>query len=96
VRGLLLLTVLVLTVAVLWSLRGAWRPRPASPTPVHDRLVRDPVCRTYVVSARAVRRELGGALRYFCSRECADRYAQGEGRGGPGSIPDDPHGEERG
>jgi YHS domain-containing protein len=76
VRGLLLLAVVVALVAVLWSLRGArWRPRPA-PAVRHDRLVKDPVCRTYVVSARAVQREIDGAVQYFCSRECAERYGR--------------------
>ena len=94
-RGLLLLAVLALVVAALWSLRGAWRPRSGRPALAHDRLVKDPVCRTYVVSARAVQREVGGALHYFCSRECADRYAGGGGRGGAGPGPDDRRGEGR-
>jgi YHS domain-containing protein len=81
VRGLLLLVVIALLVTLLWSLRGALR-RPARGAPAirHDRLVKDPVCRTYVVSARAVQREIDGAVQYFCSRECADRYARGERR----------------
>jgi YHS domain-containing protein len=81
VRGLLLLAIVALLVMLLWSLRGAVRrPPPAAPAVRHDRLVKDPVCRTYVVSARAVQREIDGRLQYFCSRECADRYARGEGR----------------
>jgi YHS domain-containing protein len=93
VRGLLLLAVLALVVAALWSLRGAWRPRPGRAALAHDRLVKDPVCRTYVVSARAVRREVGGALHYFCSRECADRYVRAGGQGGAGPAPGDRRGE---
>jgi YHS domain-containing protein len=96
VRGMLLLVLLVLVIALLWSLRGvAWRPRTRGAPLSHDRLVKDPVCRTYVVSARAVQREVAGALHYFCSRECADRYARGEGRSGPGALPDDRRGEGR-
>ena len=39
-----------------------------------DELVKDPVCQTYVVRSRAVRRTEGGQLRYFCSRDCARRF----------------------
>ena len=39
-----------------------------------DELVKDPVCQTYVVRSRAVRRTAGGQLRYFCSRDCARRF----------------------
>ena len=39
-----------------------------------DELVKDPVCRTYVVKSRAVSRAAGGDTRYFCSDECADRF----------------------
>jgi YHS domain-containing protein len=95
VRGLLLLAVLALVVVALWSLRGAWRPQSGRPPLAHDRLVKDPVCRTYVVSARAVQREIGGAVHYFCSRECADRYARSVGRGGAGPAADDLRGEGR-
>jgi YHS domain-containing protein len=33
--------------------------------------VKDPVCQTYVVKSRAVRRTDGGRIRYFCSEQCA-------------------------
>ena len=94
-RGLLLLAVIALVVAAVWSLRGAWRPQAGRVTLAHDRLVKDPVCRTYVVSARAVQREIGGAVHYFCSRQCADRFAQSVDRGGAGPLPDDRWGEGR-
>ena len=42
-----------------------------------DELVKDPVCGTYVVRARAVTRDEGGAPRYFCSTDCARRYLSG-------------------
>jgi YHS domain-containing protein len=95
VRGVLLLAFLALIVAALWSLRGAWKLRSSGVPMAHDRLVKDPVCRTYIVSARAVQRQVRGALHYFCSRECADRFAGGEGRGGAGPVPDDRRGEGR-
>jgi YHS domain-containing protein len=63
---------------VLWPL---WRRRPLPPPrpeiPPRDELVKDPVCQTYVVRSRAVSRADAGVARYFCSAECARRYAVG-------------------
>jgi YHS domain-containing protein len=39
-------------------------------------LVRDPVCGTYVVRARALTIEADGHTRYFCSERCRDEYAR--------------------
>ena len=93
-RGLVLLAIVVVIGLAVWSLRGGVRGlRTGQPTVHHDRLVKDPVCRTYVVTARATRREVGGELRYFCSPECAGRYAaeaDGEQR-----RPEDRRGERR-
>ena len=36
-----------------------------------DELVKDPVCQTYIVKSRAVRRSAAGGIRYFCSEQCA-------------------------
>jgi YHS domain-containing protein len=36
-----------------------------------DELVKDPVCQTYIVKSRAVRRAGAGHIRYFCSEQCA-------------------------
>jgi hypothetical protein len=41
--------------------------------PVVDELVKDPVCQTYIVRSRAVRRSAPDGPRYFCSAECARR-----------------------
>jgi uncharacterized protein len=40
-------------------------------------LVRDPVCGTYVVPARAVTSGGGTSVQYFCSERCRDAYAAG-------------------
>ena len=51
--------------------------RGASPLPERsprDELVKDPVCHTYVVRSRAVRRPTRAGPRYFCSSACAKRY----------------------
>jgi YHS domain-containing protein len=80
VRALVALAFLVLLlVALLPAIRGAWRrPRPLRRR--SDELVKDPVCQTYVVQSRAVRLEGRGAPVYFCSRECAERYRPTERR----------------
>ena len=44
-------------------------PRPRRSLP--DELVKDPVCQTYVVKSRAIRRGEADQVRYFCSEECA-------------------------
>jgi hypothetical protein len=67
-----LIIVLVTVTLVLPALRR--RPRRGSaPSSTLDELVKDPVCRTYVVRSRAVRRADATGVRYFCSAECARR-----------------------
>jgi YHS domain-containing protein len=77
VRVVVLLAVLVVLIVVLLPLlrRPAVAARRAPPE-FHDELVKDPVCQTYVVRSRAVtaRRGADGAP-YFCSTDCARRYA---------------------
>lgn len=72
-----LLWALLLLALLLPLLRRRGKPRrrlePA------DRLVKDPVCQTYVVRSRAIRSEAGGAPVYFCSTECARRFERTEG-----------------
>jgi len=69
----LLLWVLTIALLLLPLLRRL--PRRRRPVPaVHDELVKDPVCQTYVVRSRAVSRTAAGQPLYFCSAECARRY----------------------
>jgi YHS domain-containing protein len=60
------------------SLRTNTRPtfRPQQP-PVQSGgvLKKDPVCGTYVSTDTAITRTVNGDLMYFCSRECAERFA---------------------
>jgi YHS domain-containing protein len=79
-RALLILVVLLLALVVLSRLPAIFKSRLPSAPPRRDELVKDPVCQTYVLMSRAVRGEAGGAPTYFCSRECAARYQQGERR----------------
>ncbi|MFQ5828281.1 MAG: hypothetical protein ACE5JD_03880 [Candidatus Methylomirabilia bacterium] len=63
---------------VRWLLRQ--RLPSASPPPAQradrEELVKDPVCQTYVPRSRAVTRTVGGNMRYFCSPDCAARFAE--------------------
>lgn len=68
------LWVVILALALLPLLRRG--PRTAPPSPLtSDELVKDPVCGTYIVRSRAVSRPAAEGPRYFCSAECAGRYA---------------------
>ena len=74
-RLVLLLVVLVVVVMALLPLLR----RPLAPTRARRRaaareLVKDPVCQTYIVRSRAVVGR-GADPPYFCSAECARRYA---------------------
>jgi YHS domain-containing protein len=75
-RGLFLLGSLLLLSFLLWPIVRRLLPPPARrPRAIQDELVKDPVCQTYVLRSRAVRREAGGTTHYFCSRECAARFS---------------------
>lgn len=71
--ALLALWVAVVLAALVPALRRA--PRPGPRRIASDELVQDPVCGTYVVRSRALRRGVAEAARYFCSAECAGRFA---------------------
>jgi len=66
----LIWTVVVLALILPALRRATFRQRPTT-----DELVKDPVCQTYVVRSRAVVRRHDGDRLYFCSSDCARRYA---------------------
>lgn len=74
-RGVLILVwvLAALGLIYLWMRRGA--PKTRFPAVRYDELVKDPVCNTYVSRSRAVTRTDATGLHYFCSSECARRYA---------------------
>ena len=72
----IILWVLVAVVLLLPLLRRLRLPVRRSPHALPDELVKDPVCQTYIVKSRAVRRMDGDRVRYFCSEQCA-RLATG-------------------
>jgi YHS domain-containing protein len=46
--------------------------RPAVPS--GGELKKDPVCGTFISPATAVQKKMGGAVYYFCSVECRDKF----------------------
>ena len=67
----ILLFLIVAFVVLLPLLRRIRLPAPSARRSLPDELVKDPVCQTYVVKSRAVRRADAGRIRYFCSEQCA-------------------------
>jgi len=67
----ILLFLVVAFVVLLPLLRRIRLPAPSARRTLPDELVKDPVCQTYVVKSRAVRRSDAGHIRYFCSEQCA-------------------------
>ena len=67
----IILWVAVALVLLLPLLRRALAKVPRPPRALPDELVKDPVCQTYVVKSRAIRRADAGQIRYFCSEACA-------------------------
>jgi YHS domain-containing protein len=73
--AILALSIVIIVIALLPLLRRR-HPIPAGqPRMSSDELVKDPVCGTYVVRSRAVSRPAAEGARYFCSAECASRFA---------------------
>ena len=66
--------VVVALIALLPILRHRSLPN-AAPRLETDELVKDPVCQTYIVRSRAVSRQTAAGPRYFCSADCAARFA---------------------
>lgn len=67
----ILLVLVVALVLLLPLLRRIQPPTPRARRALPDELVKDPVCQTYIVKSRAVRRADAGRIRYFCSEQCA-------------------------
>lgn len=74
-RALSVLLWALVAIPILWPLlRTRTAAGPADGRAPRDELVKDPVCQTYVVRSRAVRRAARGGPFYFCSSACAERY----------------------
>jgi YHS domain-containing protein len=80
-RLLLILFVIALVVRSLWRflegvVEGAsGSPRRPGRVPQKSaRMVRDPVCGTFVVQSRALTADRGGQTAWFCSEDCRRRW----------------------
>jgi YHS domain-containing protein len=84
-RFLLLFVLAFLVARAFWRLvagvivgaSGA-PPRPRNGPPTRGvQMVRDPVCGTFLLPANALTTtERGGAVRYFCSEKCRERFRE--------------------
>jgi YHS domain-containing protein len=79
-RSIGFLVWLLAVAAVLWPLLRRTATTRRGARVVRDQLVKDPVCATYIVRSRALVRGSAAAPLYFCSDQCASRYA-GTARG---------------
>ena len=55
------------------SAGGSPGSRPSSP-PSGGELKKDPVCGTFISTATAFQKSVGGQTVYFCSTQCRDKY----------------------
>ena len=80
VRALILLAALWLLRGLVRALMRTWIGRsdsiapPSGPPRPSGRLVRDPVCGTYVVAEAALKTSLTNEQQFFCSIQCRDKY----------------------
>ena len=81
IRVLLLLLLAMLLVRAVWRLFGGiveGAGRSAAGVPQRGtRMVRDPVCGTFVVQSRALSATAGGETAWFCSDTCRVRWTTG-------------------
>jgi YHS domain-containing protein len=75
VRFLLLALLVVLIGRAVWRLiegivAGASLTGGSGPPQNSERMVRDPICGTFVLPSRALSLATGGHVEYFCSEKC--------------------------
>ncbi len=51
------------------------RDKNHSATTIEDEMVKDPLCNIYILKSEAVKRSVRGKRYYFCSSECAKKFA---------------------
>ena len=78
IKFLLLAIVVLLIARMFWrvvdGIMDGARERRHGARPSPMKLVRDPVCGTYVTPNTALSLTDGGATHYFCSQECRAKY----------------------
>jgi YHS domain-containing protein len=90
IRALAYLIASVLVISVVRSIIGIvmkgfadlFHPPSSSPSgprapsmPAGGELKKDPVCGTFISTATAIQKRVGGEVYYFCSPECRDKFA---------------------
>jgi YHS domain-containing protein len=85
-RAIAYLIASVLVISVVRSILGIvfkgfadlFRPSPPQKgppaVPAGGELKKDPVCGTFISTATAIQKRLGGETYYFCSAECRDKF----------------------
>jgi YHS domain-containing protein len=74
-RLVLVLAWALVVLALVWPLlRRLLTTARSRRSALPDQLVKDPVCRVYLLRSRAIRTELHGEPVYFCSVECARQF----------------------
>jgi YHS domain-containing protein len=89
VRALAYLIASVLVIGIVRSIIGIvlkgfadlFHPPESTPTnprasavPAGGELKKDPVCGTFISTATAIQKRVGGETYYFCSPECRDKF----------------------
>jgi YHS domain-containing protein len=78
IRFLLLLILFIVVARVFWKVIDAMMEAARSPDGGRAKpavkLVRDPVCGTFVQPRTALSATAGGHTHYFCSEECRSKY----------------------
>lgn len=76
-----IIIILVLLTLLYFLIRSALRKlvdgeRTTPPDQLSDKnqMIQDPVCRVFVPKGAAVRKEIGGQIYFFCSRDCAKAF----------------------
>jgi YHS domain-containing protein len=81
-----MLRVLLIGVLLILIARAFWRvvdgviagasgaPRRGARTPAAVKLVRDPICGTFVAPRTALSASAGGQTHYFCSEACRQKF----------------------
>ena len=86
IRFILLAILLILVARAFWRLMDGvleaagitQRRRTGSTTSPAVKLVRDPVCGTYVTPGNALTLTKGATTHYFCSEDCRRRFGSGQ------------------
>ena len=76
-----LIIILILLVILFYMIRRAiqeWGQKGSEQVlPGKDVMIQDPVCKVYITAGSAIVEQVGGQTYYFCSKDCAQSFKQG-------------------